>query len=102
MTKIYVITYDFYRPMDCYLSLFRELTLFPKWWHFLADTWLVATDLDAKGILEKLRPHIDDESNLLIVEAGEDFAGWLPKKAWDWIRLHRSRATSKAPLGTSA
>lgn len=98
MTKIYVISFDFYRPIECYLSLFRELTRFPEWWHFLEDTWLLSTDLDAKGILQKLRPHIDEESNLLIVEAGEDFAGWLPKKAWAWIREHRGQAASKDAL----
>lgn len=98
MSKIYVVSYDFKYFKDRYYSLFEELKRFPAWWHFLDGTWLISTDLDAQALFQKLRPHLDEEANLLVVEAGEEFAGWLPKKAWEWINLHRRRAASKDAL----
>ncbi len=91
MKKIYVISYDFNGPSERYQSLFDELTEFENWWHFMFGTWLVATDLNAQGIYQKLRPHLDDKINLLVLEAGNDASGTLPKIAWDWIKEHREK-----------
>ncbi|MCI0700377.1 MAG: hypothetical protein L0241_04785 [Planctomycetia bacterium] len=82
--KLYIVTYDFADP-DRDADFFEELTTFSDWWHFLMDTWLIATDLTAAEVFAKLRPHLDQQVNILVLEAGRDFAGYLPKKAWPWI-----------------
>lgn len=102
MSKTYMVSYDFEGPTERYQELFDALPGFPAWWHFLDRTWLIATDLDARGLYQQLRPYIDDEANLLIMEVGNDWAGWLPKKALEWIQEHCPRAESKDAIGASS
>lgn len=86
MTKLYVVTYDFAEPdSDRYAAFSDALAASFDWWHWLKDTWLVATDLTAAEVFGKLRPLLDDRVNILVLEAGRDVAGYLPKKAWPWI-----------------
>lgn len=96
MSKIYVVSYDFKEPTTRLLQEFTsELKKFGAWWHFIDGTWLIKSELDAKGIYARLKPHIDNDVNLLILEAGTDAAGLLPRKAWDWIR---QRMTEQSAL----
>ena len=44
--------------------------------------------MNASAISEKLEAQIDKNDNLLIIRATKDFDGWLPGKAWTWIRRH--------------
>lgn len=101
MKKVYVVSYDFHQPDPTrYEGLFSALKGFAGWWHFLSGTWLVATELPASQIFERLRPHIDEKVNILILEAGRDFSGWLPKEAWEWIKANQSQ--SPVPSRNSA
>jgi hypothetical protein len=94
VNKIYVVSYDFKDPSPAQLEAFyTELKSFTGWWHFIEGTWLIKTDLDAKGVFARLRPHLTSPNppdvNVLVVDTGADFAGWLPTKAWDWIKRNR-------------
>ena len=94
MNKIYVVSYDFKGSPAAYPAFFEELKCFPAWCHYLDGTWLVATDLSSKAIFNRLRPHLDENVNVLILEAAGDFSGWLPKKAWEWIQQHTAERTA--------
>ena len=83
---LYIISYDLKKPDRDYTGLFEAIKGFDGWWHYLESTWIVKTGDDPNQIWEKLKPHIDENDNLLIIEAGKERQGWLPKKAWDWIR----------------
>ena len=52
---------------------------------------LLRTDESANQIYTRLEPHLDDDINLFITEIGSDHQGWLPHKAWKWIRKHVDR-----------
>lgn len=87
MRKPYLISYDYQGPAANYSGLFNELKTFPHWWHYLSNTWIVvAEDVEAKDIYEQLKPHLDEKINLLVIEVGKDRSGWLPRKAWEWIK----------------
>src|SRR6266702_4411987 len=96
MTKIYVVSYAFKDSVEQHLSFFDELKSFEAWWHFIDGTWLVVSDLTAKEISSKLRPHITDSDNLLVLEAGTDCSGWLPVEAWLWINTQRKTIAAQA------
>ena len=53
--------------------------------------WLLSTDETANEIYARLEPYLDDEINLFITQIGNDRQGWLPRKAWKWIRKHANR-----------
>ena len=88
MRKTYLVAYDFPGSADKYTELFDELKKSPGWWHYIDGTWLLRTDDSANEIYKRLKPYLDDDINLLIIEVGTDRQAWLPKKAWGWLRKH--------------
>ena len=87
MSKVYLVTYYYPGDVDDLLPLAEVLTEY-NWWHYINGSWLVeVTDgSDANTLFEKLRPHLPDTATLLVIEVGTDRQGWLPPKAWDWIK----------------
>jgi len=89
---IYAVNYDLVKPGRDYDGLYESIKSLGTWWHYLESTWLVETSKSAAQIFAALQPHIDSNDNVLVIAVGSDYAGWLPKKAWDWIRSHMDRA----------
>ena len=82
---VYVVSYDLRKPGQDYKGLFDELQASPGWWHYLESTWLIATSESANELYDRLRKHLDRDDSILVIQAGGDRQGWLPKKAWEWI-----------------
>lgn len=85
--KVYMVTYD-YKDKSKYNGLYDELKKFGKWWHYIDSSWLIVSDLDSNTIYARLKPYLDNDINLLIIEVGADRQGWLPEKAWAWIKTN--------------
>jgi len=82
---LYIISYDLKKPNKDYSGLYEDIKKFDTWWHYLESTWIIKTKDTSDQIFDKLKPHIDKNDNLLIIETGKEHQGWLPKKAWEWI-----------------
>ena len=91
MPQIYLIAYDFTGSSDKYSDLFDELKKSPRWWHYIDAVWLLSTDESANQIYTRLEPYLNDDISMFITEIGNDHQGWLPDKAWKWIRKHVNR-----------
>jgi len=84
---IYLITYDLKKPGKDYTSLHNTIKTAPKWWHHLDSTWLIQTNETVEYWSDKIRRITDSNDNFLIVDiTRQKRQGWLPKKAWEWIR----------------
>jgi len=84
-----LITYDLKQPNRDYSSLYESIkSCGTTWWHFLESVWIIHTnDLDPNECYHRIRECIDDKDNLLVVDiTNRNRQGWLPSKAWDWIR----------------
>lgn len=90
---IYAINYDLKRPGQNYEALLEAIKNCGAWWHYLGSTWLVDTGMNAKGIWDRLAPHVDKNDYVLVIGITRDYQGWLPKEAWEWLN---SRATKLA------
>jgi len=97
MKKAYLITYDYKGSAENYEGLFNELKAFQKWWHYINNSWIVITSHDSNSIYRKLKPHLDEKINLLVIEVGKDRSGWLPIKAWDWINENLDSLSNLRP-----
>src|SRR5690606_8277563 len=53
---IYAINYDLKRPGQNYDELHKAIKNLGDWWHYLGSTWLVDTNLNAKGVWDRLPP----------------------------------------------
>ena len=83
---VYVVSYDLRKPGQDYKGLFDELEASSSWWHYLESTWLIETPADANQLYNRLAKHLDQGDSILVIQAGIDRQGWLPKKAWEWIK----------------
>ena len=90
-TPVYCVTYDLKKPGQSYAKLYEVLKNSPKWWHFLQSTWLIQTNESAQQLYDRLKPHLDPNDFVLVIEIRNNAQGWLPKEAWDWINENVSR-----------
>ena len=88
---IYAINYDLKKPGRDYTGLYQAIKGCGAWWQYLGSTWLVDTNLDAKGIWKRLETHFDENDRALVIGVTKDYQGWLPKGAWEWINDRRTR-----------
>jgi hypothetical protein len=89
---IYAINYDLHKPSQNYNELFEAIKgCGTSWWHYLGSTWLVDTQLTAQGIWARLEPHVDKNDNFLIIGVTKNYSGWLPEKAWEWLRERQAK-----------
>src|SRR6266403_939084 len=57
-----------------------------NWWHFIAQSTVVSSYLDADTFAKKLTQHIETTDSLLVVKIEpHQFQGWLPLEAWNWL-----------------
>lgn len=83
----YMIGYDLNKPGKDYESVFQAIKGASNgvWCHCLDSTWLIKTNLNANQIYEKIRPCIDNNDNIIIMEIRYNWAGQLPQKQIDYI-----------------
>lgn len=59
------------------------------WWHYLGSTYLIKTNSSVKDIADIIERRWPKQRYLIIRVDAREFNGWLPPKAWDWIRRNR-------------
>ncbi len=84
---VFLITYDLNKPGQNYNKLYDEIKKAARWWHYLDSTWIIETQISADIWQERLKKHvIDDDDYLLVIQVCDNYQGWLPEKAWEWLR----------------
>jgi hypothetical protein len=83
--KVLLVSYDLKKTSKNYTGLYNALKEATAWWHYLRSCWLLKTDYTPQQWYYKLKPHIDDDDSILIIEVVHNYQGWLSKEAWDWI-----------------
>ena len=86
--NVYCVSYDLNKAGQDYDGVIEELKKSYSWWHYLDSTWLIATNESASVLSERIRKFTDDNDYLLVIRVTNNYAGWLPQKAWDWIKQH--------------
>ena len=90
---IYSVNYDLKKPGQSYKELHEAIKeCGVSWWHYLDSTWLIDTNLSANQIWQRLEPYFDKNDVALVIRVTNDYQGWLPEKAWQWIRERFRRA----------
>ena len=89
MAKTFLITYDLKQPGQDYGSLYNAIKSLGEWQHPLESTWVVvvADMRDAEFIYRILRPCMDMNDNLFVVEITKaNRHGWLARSFWEWMK----------------
>ena len=89
---LYLITYDLKNPGKNYNELYDAIKQLGRaWWHYMDSVWLVQTQLSVDDCNNSLRPFIDNNDFIFVVDiTNQARQGWLPEKAWNWIREHNN------------
>lgn len=86
-----MISYDLKMPGRDYSALYAAIKGCGAWWHYLGSTWIVKTTQSIGDVAALLRSTIDQNDSIIVVDiTGKARDGWLPQKAWDWIRDNNS------------
>ena len=84
--SILIINYELKTPFKDYAPFYAAIkSNATEWWHFMDNTWLVATSYSADQFAKLLYPHIVNTDHLLVMKVQKEYQGWLPKEAWDWL-----------------
>ena len=83
---VLLISYDLNTPGKDYAGLYKELKKAKAWWHHLDSTWIIETNLSCSTWQKRIRKHLDDNDSFLIIEIRNNYQGWLPERAWDWLK----------------
>ena len=86
-----LISYDLNTPGRNYSSLYEEIKKAGTWWHHLDSTWIISTDLGPDEWQKRLYQHMDENDYLLIIEICDNYEGWLPPSAWEWLKTQNFR-----------
>lgn len=87
-----LITYDKRSKGKDYSPLYDEIKKCgDHWWHYMESVWLVHTNLTPEECNNRLRGRIDKDDYLFVVEiTNQRRQGWLPTKAWEWIKTYNN------------
>ena len=99
--KLYLISYDLKSPGRNYEGVYDVIKSALSWWHYLESTWIIRTNRDVGYWQEKICAAMDKNDSLLVIDVtnmGRD--GWLPQKAWDWIRDQNAQINADNNQGT--
>lgn len=85
-----LISYDLKKGDKDYAPLYEAIkALGDAWWHYMESVWIVHTDRTASQCRVGLRTAIDDDDTLFVCDiTGKERDGWLPSKAWEWLKNH--------------
>ncbi len=84
-----LIAYDL-NGEKSYEELIATIKNVGAWWHHLDSTWIVRADVTAKEVRDRLRPFLDTDDELLVVDVSGRARAWkgFNKRGSDW--LHNS------------
>ena len=85
---ILVVTYDLKQAAASYSDLYEVLKSKQSWWHYMKNTWLIATDDTPNSLVDELKPFLHAGDLVLVTTFARPIQGMLTPKAWDWIKRH--------------
>jgi hypothetical protein len=85
--SLLLIEYDLRTPGRDYASLIASIQNL-NWCHHLKSAWLVKANVNAEQLAQALRPHIDANDALVVIDLTLRTAYWygLPNDVAAWIQ----------------
>lgn len=71
-----MISYDLNRPEADYPGLIRAIKKQGAWWHHLDSFWLVNSDLSPSDMRDVLKPFLDSNDELLVIDVTGRARAW--------------------------
>jgi hypothetical protein len=83
-----LVSYDLNGPEKDYDKLLTKLKGYGTRWHHLDSFWLIKTDSTAEQVRDLLKPLIDENDELLVIDVTGRAAAWtgITDRGSKWLR----------------
>jgi hypothetical protein len=87
MKKVYLIQYN----ISDNLIFESRVKSLGDWVKYFSDNWLVASELSALEISEKLTEGYENKSILVIELSTSNYYGRMNTKVWEFLKTHKKK-----------
>lgn len=85
---VYMITYDLNSPGQNYEKVIEAIKGASNgvWCTYWKSSYLIKSNLKtAVDVFQKIKPHLDGNDRVLVIEVNNNKEGWLTEKEWKYI-----------------
>lgn len=85
----YMITYDLNatgQKYDQVIQAIKDSSWNSAWCSYWKSSWLIKSNLTVSEIQQKIKPFLDNNDRLFVVEVNNNYSGWLTDDEWKYIR----------------
>ncbi len=83
--SVYCVSYDLLAPGKNYDDLIAEIKSSPSWAKPLKSLFLVQTNETPEQLYNRLRPKMDANDFILIIQVRRPYFGFMDKNVINWI-----------------
>lgn len=94
MNKLYLITYspgNNFNPTVFHAHIKSMYTegVITDWWHYIDYAYIIASSQTVNNLYNKIYPGVPKKRLLIIEIDPNNQQGWLPLKAWEWLKKYK-------------
>lgn len=85
---VYLITYDLNKQGQDYENVIQAIKSASAgvWCSYWKSSFLIKSNLrTASDVFAKIRPHLDSNDKVLVIEVKDNKQGWLTNEQWEYI-----------------
>lgn len=84
---VYMISYDLNKAGKNYDGVIQGIKAAAvTYCHYWDSTWLIKSNcLSADSVFAYIKPYLDDDDRVIVVEVKNNKQGWLTEEQWDVI-----------------
>lgn len=82
--SVLLITYDLKAPGKDYTDLLKQIKTFP-WARLSESSYAIKTEQQTQNIYSTLKPYIDQNDNIYIINLRKPYSGYGPKEVNEWL-----------------
>lgn len=85
--SVYMITYDLNsegQNYDDVIDAIKDSS--DSWCTYWKSSFLIKSSLSVQEVVDNISPHLDGNDSLIVIEAQNNYQGWLNKKQWNFIK----------------
>jgi hypothetical protein len=84
---VYMITYDLNSTGQRYSELISAIkgASNGRWCTYWKSSYLIQSPLSPSQIADRLKPYLDSNDRLIVIEVKRNYEGWLTDDEWSYI-----------------
>jgi hypothetical protein len=78
------ITYDLNKPSKDYADVLKTIKGY-SWAKLSESSYAIVTDSTPQAVFDRLKPYLDSNDNLYVINLKRPYAGFGPKEVNEWL-----------------